>query len=181
MDNGESSYRRYLDGEDAAFDQVQQAYFDSLTFFINRIVHNEAVAEDLAIDTMAELIVHKGRYRFGSSLKTYLFTMGRSKALDHLRRQKRITFIPLEDVPNQASQGSLEKSFLQDQRARELNAAIRNLPEQMQIAIHLVYFEGLSYDEAAKVMKKSRKQIDNLLYRAKSALRSILGKECEPL
>ena len=47
----------------------------------------------------------------------------------------------------------------------------------MQAAVHLVYFEELSYEDAAKVLGKSKKQIDNLLYRAKTALRNALGKE----
>ena len=41
----------------------------------------------------------------------------------------------------------------------------------MRTAVHLVSFEGLSYEEAAVVMKKSKKQVDNLLYRAKGLLR----------
>jgi RNA polymerase sigma-70 factor (ECF subfamily) len=47
----------------------------------------------------------------------------------------------------------------------------------MQIAMHLVYIEELSYKEAAKILKKSPKQVDNLLTRAKSTLRTTLSKE----
>lgn len=54
-------------------------------------------------------------------------------------------------------------------------------PDDMRVVIHLIYFEDLSYDEAGKVMKKSRKQVDNLLYRAKKELRIILGKDGELL
>ena len=32
----------------------------------------------------------------------------------------------------------------------------------------------MSYADAARVMKRSKKQVDNLLYRAKKALRGIL-------
>ena len=39
----------------------------------------------------------------------------------------------------------------------------------------------MSYEEAGKVMKKTRKQVDNLLYRAKSELRTILGEDGEDL
>jgi RNA polymerase sigma-70 factor (ECF subfamily) len=42
--------------------------------------------------------------------------------------------------------------------------------------VHLIYFENMTYEEAAGVMKKNRKQVDNLLYRAKKELRIILGK-----
>ena len=45
--------------------------------------------------------------------------------------------------------------------------------------MHLVYFEDLTYEDAARVMKKNRKQVANLLYRAKEKLRTILGKDGE--
>ena len=51
----------------------------------------------------------------------------------------------------------------------------------MQEVIHLIFFEELSYAETAKIMKKNKKQIDNLLYRAKKELRTIIGKEGELL
>ena len=70
-----------------------------------------------------------------------------------------------------------EGSYLTDERKRLLHKALSELPREMQAAIHLVYFEELSYMEAAKVMKRSVKQVDNLLYRSKAMLRSILGKE----
>ena len=56
---------------------------------------------------------------------------------------------------------------------------MEQLPEEMATAVHLVYFEDMSYEDAAKVMKKTKKQVDNLLYRAKGALRATLGKESE--
>ena len=58
-----------------------------------------------------------------------------------------------------------------------VNAALARLPEDMRIAVHLVFFEELSYEEAARVMGKNKKQVDNLLYRAKNQLRTILGAE----
>ena len=35
MDNGACSYRRFLDGDEEAFDEIVKEYFDSLVFFIN--------------------------------------------------------------------------------------------------------------------------------------------------
>ena len=35
MDSGENSYRRYLDGDENAFGELVELYFDNLTFFIN--------------------------------------------------------------------------------------------------------------------------------------------------
>jgi RNA polymerase sigma-70 factor (ECF subfamily) len=41
----------------------------------------------------------------------------------------------------------------------------------------LIYFDGFSSAEAGLVMKKSSRQMKNLVYRAKSALKSELDKE----
>ena len=176
MDNGASSYRRFLDGDEAAFDQIMEL-FPLLVFFIDRYVQDYHTAEDLAMDVFSDLIVHRHRYNFKSSLKTYLFMVGRSKALDLLRRRKLLHFLPLEQVEGIPGGQDLEAEFLADQRKKALHQALTQLPLQQQAAVHLVFFEGLSYEEAACVLKKNRKQIDNLLYRAKQQLRSILGKD----
>jgi len=41
----------------------------------------------------------------------------------------------------------------------------------------LIYFEGLSNADTASIMRKNARQMKNLVYRAKSALKSELDKE----
>ena len=182
MDNGASSYRRFLDGDESAFDGIMQELFHSLVFFINRYVQDIHAAEDLAIDTLSDLLVHRHRYNFKVSLKTYVFMIGRSRALDYIKRRKIVEFVSLSAAELLPDSGmTLEETVLADSRKQAVNAAIAKLPADMQVAIHLVYFESLSYDDAAKIMKKNRKQVDNLLYRAKKELRIILGEDGELL
>ena len=180
MDNGASSYRRYLNGDEEAFREIVKEYFDNLVFFVDRYVHDYAAAEDIAIDAFTELIVHKHRYNFSVSLKTYLFMMGRSRALDYIKHRGKLQMVELTEA--EATEGpSLEERILADQRKQAVHEAMAQLSEELRIVVHLVYFEQLSCDEAAKVMKKNRKQVYNLLYRAKNALRTILGEEGELL
>ena len=182
MDNGASSYRRFLDGDEAAFDAILKEYMDGLIFFIDRFVRDTYTAEDIAIDVFAELVANPHRYNFKVSLKTYLFMMGRSRALNHIKRQKRLQTVPLEQVEEQlAERVDLAERLLADARKRAVNDALCKLPEDMRTAVHLVYIEELSYQEAARVMGKSSKQVDNLLYRAKTMLRTMLGKVGEQL
>lgn len=174
MDNGACSYRRYLEGDEAAFEEIVNELFDKLVFFINRYVQDLQVAEDIAIDAFTELIVHKHRYDFRVSLKTYLFMIGRSRALTWLRRRK--PTVPLDELGDPADH-RFEADLLREERKQIVNTALLQLPADMRIAVHLIYFEDLSYEDAARVMKKTKKQIDNLLYRAKKELRTILRKE----
>ena len=176
MDNGARSYRRFLSGDEQAFDAIMEELFYPLVFFIDRYVQDVHTAEDIAMDVFSELIVHKHRYNFKVSLKTYLFMLGRSRALDCLRHRKVLTMVELSDAMGEDSV-TLEELVLKDQLQYRVHQALNQLPEQLRTAVHLVYFEDLSYEETAKVMKKNRKQVDNLLYRAKKELRIILGKD----
>jgi RNA polymerase sigma-70 factor (ECF subfamily) len=180
MDNGASSYRRFLDGDESAFGCIMRELFHGLVFFIDGFVHDTQAAEDIAIDTFSDLIVHRHRYNFKVSLKTYLYMVGRSRALDYLKHRKTIRFVELSEA-NEISDdsASLEEMVLADERKRLIHGAIGQLPEEMRVAVHLVYFEEMTYEETAKVMKKNRKQVDNLLYRAKKALRITLEKNGE--
>ena len=181
MDNGASSYRRFLDGDESAMDEIMQELFFPLVFFVNRYVQDLPAAEDIAMDAMTELFVHKHRYNFKVSLKTYLFLVGRSRALTWLKRRKRLRETELTEAEEVAERDELERRALDDERKRAVNAALARLPEEMRLAVHLVFFEELSYEEAARVMKKNAKQVDNLLYRAKKELRAILGEEAKQL
>lgn len=71
MDNGESSYRRFIEGDQSAFDELMDAYRDRLIFFIKGYVRSAEEAQDIAMDTFVEILVHPGRFRFKSSFKTY--------------------------------------------------------------------------------------------------------------
>lgn len=174
MDDGASSYRRFLDGEEFAFDEVQNLYFDRLTFYINRFTQNLYDAEDLAVDTLLELLIHPNRYNFRTPLKAYLFAIAHNKALNFLRKRDHFRTVSVDETEELADRMSLEEDLLLDERKRALTREVEKLPTDLREAVHLVYLEGLSYEEAARVMRKNRKQIDNLLARAKATLRANL-------
>ncbi len=178
MDNGASSYRRFLEGDRSAFDEILILYKDHLIFFLNGFVHNLTVAEDLAADAFAYLLLHPKRYDFSVSLKTYLFMIGRSRALDWLRHEKHLSPTELTAFPGADKDGPLpEEQLLQEEEKKALYKALGKLNDDYRTALYLIYFEELSYEEAGTVMKKRKKQVENLVYRAKSALRRELGKD----
>lgn len=176
MDQGAEYYRRYLAGDETGFDQLMELYRENLIFFLLRFLPSVEDAEDAAEDAFVELLLHRWREDGGASLKTYLFTIGKRKALSHLHRRGRRKEQPLSPLL-QAEALSLEDRVCRDEERRELVEAIRRLPEQYQEALYLLYFEGLTLDEVAKVMGKNKKQVENLSYRGKQALKQDLGKE----
>lgn len=179
MGYGESSYRRYLAGDESAFDEILELYKDNLIFFLCRFVGSVSIAEEIAADCFALLIAQPDKYDFSVSLKTWLFTVGKNRATDYLRRQSRWRILPLEEAVAQpgSDEDDPEAIFLQKERERILYRAMGRLKSDYRAALHLVYFEELSYEEAGQILHKSKKQIENLVYRGKNALRADLEKE----
>ena len=66
---------------------------------------------------------------------------------------------------------------LRAERARILRACMAELHADYREALFLVYFEGLSHAETAAVMGKREKQVADLIYRGKNALRKRLEQE----
>jgi RNA polymerase sigma-70 factor (ECF subfamily) len=79
-----------------------------------------------------------------------------------------------EDLPMDST---LEDELLSAERKQVIRQALDQLKPDLREAVHLVYFEQLSCQEAGRVMKRTTKQVYNLLYRAKETLRSILAEE----
>lgn len=173
MINGENSYKRYLEGDESAFNEVLELYFNNLTLFINGYFGDVHASEDVAVDTMLELIVHKKRFDFRSSLKTYLFAIARHKALDYLKKHRRVLPVSSDEIEI-ADRSSLEADVIESDEKRRLHTAILKLDADLRTALHLVYIEGMSYKEASGIMKKSAKQLDNLIARAKKELKKEL-------
>lgn len=177
MERGESSYRRYLEGNESAFEEIVKEFREPLTNFIFGFIGDYYESEDIAIDVFAYLAANR-RYNFKVSLKTYLYMLGRSRALDLLRRRRRRAAVPLDEVEDYIPEGNTPYEELEaEERRRTVRRAVNSLPEKLRTVIILVYFENLSYEDAAKVMKMSKKQVDNLLYRAKAELKTIIGEE----
>ena len=137
MDNGASSYRRFLDGDESAFNEIMEELFRSLVFFINGYVHDIHAAEDIAIDAFSDLVVHRHRYNFKVTLKTYVFMLGRSRALDYIKHRKVLSFVELSEAEGVEDEKTLEEIVLADERKRTVHSAIAKLSEDMRVVIHM--------------------------------------------
>ena len=178
MDNGASSYRRFLDGDDKGLSEIVRDYRDGLILYLNGIVNNISVAEELMEETFFKIITKRPRFNAKYSFKTWLYTIGRNVAIDYLRHNAKQSDTAFDDLENYIrDEYDLEKLYIIEERKITVHRALRKLNTEYRQVLWLLYFDGLSNVEAAIVMKKSSRQMKNLVYRAKSALKSELDKE----
>ncbi len=178
MDNGASSYRRFLNGEDEGLIEIVKEYKDGLILYLNGYVSNLYIAEELTEDTFFRLITKKPRFSGKSTFKSWLYAIGRNVAIDFIRHDSKHINAPIEDMENYLSdECSLEESYIKEERKIAVYKALTGLMPDYRNVLWLVYFEGFSNKETAMILKKSDRQIKNLLYRAKQSLKSILEKD----
>ena len=177
MDNGASSYRRFLEGDDLGMEELIRDYKDGLLLYLDKFFQNESLAEDCVQETFIQLAIKKPKFRGDSSFKTWLYAIGRNKAISTLRKLKSRGEISLDDAEDISSKTDLERDYLKNEAKIQLNQAIDRLKPEYRQVLWLTYFEGFRNDEAAKIMRKSKKQIENLLYNAKKALRTEMESE----
>ena len=90
QDDGTLLYRRFLDGDVKALEQLIELYRRGLLRFIYGYVKDEGLAEDILTDVFCDLYFkRKFTERQDATLKTYLYTVARNKALNVLRKQRR--------------------------------------------------------------------------------------------
>lgn len=178
MNNGELNYRRFLDGDDQGVVEIIKEYKDALILFLNSYVHNIHMAEELAEDVFFSLVVKKPKFTPKYSFKTWLFTIGRNRALNTLRFHHKVLLTDKADILNlQKDELDIEKAYIKKEEKIQLHQCIQRLLPQYSEVLYLAYFEALSITDIATVTKRTNKQITNLLYRAKSALKQQLTKE----
>ncbi len=176
MGNGESSYRRFLAGDNEGMFEIVCEYQAGLMLYLNSYVQDIHTAEDLAEDTFLELMLKRPKFSGNSSFKTWLFAIGRNIAKKHYRRHAKLSVVPLESQDYLAVEDEIEDNFIKAEQKRMVHQALHQLKLEYRQVLFLSYFEGFSIAEIALIMKKSEKSVKNYLYKAKKALKSELER-----
>ena len=181
MDNGASSYRRFLDGDDSGLVEIIRDYKDGLILYLNSIIPNGTMAEELCEDTFVRLAVKKPRFGEKSTFKTFLYAIGRRVALDYLRKRRRKETVSLEALSEEGidlpAEEDVASAYLRDETRRAVHRALGRLKDSHREVLWLVYFEELSVKEAAGVLGKSPHAAESLIHRARLSMKAELEKE----
>lgn len=169
-------YKEYLKGNQQAFEEIVKKYKDHIIYFISTYTKNTQIAEDISQDVFIYLLINKDQYDFKYSFKTYLYMIAKCRALNYIKKEKKIINILEYDKLN-IEDNNLEEIIFQNEKNKNLRNAIKKLKPDYQQIIYLTTFEGLKYKEVAQVMDKNIGQIKGLLNRAKKKLKELLESE----
>ncbi len=171
-------YNEFLNGNNDAFNFIVKRYRKQVISFIYKYCRNYEIAEDLAQDTFLYVIINKKEYDFKYSMKTYLYTIAKSRTINYLKKNKNnISFD--EEYITEVDSFKIDSNLIREEEKLQIYKSIKRLKDNYQIAIYLKDIQGFENREICKILNKPMPQVKMLIYRARKSLRKVLSEGSE--
>jgi RNA polymerase sigma-70 factor (ECF subfamily) len=172
-------------GNMAAFDVLLAKYRKPIVHFMYRMVHNQAVAEELAQEVFLRIYRSRETYRAEARFSTWLYRIATNLGVNHARdtRHERTASTVYLDEPDQETgtkpdvadlTPSAEADLLRKERMKAIQKHVMALPERQKTAVLMHKYQGMDYKQIGEVLKLSESATKSLLFRAYQTLREKL-------
>jgi len=176
---------RVAAGDESAFDYLVQKYHRAMIHFLFRMVHNEAIAEEMAQEVFLRVYRSRESYRAEAKFTTWLYRIATNLAVNHARdtkheRSAQTVYLDAPDpetgtVPDVADDDpSAEQHLLREERMGAIRTHVMALPERQRMAVLMHKYQGMDYRQIGEVLKLSESATKSLLFRAYQTLRDKL-------
>ncbi|MES2220928.1 MAG: RNA polymerase sigma factor [Acidobacteriota bacterium] len=172
-------------GDEAALEFLIAKYRRPIISFMYRMVHNQAVAEELAQEVFLRVYRARATYRAEARFSTWLYRIASNMAINHARdtkyeRASGSIFLDQadEDTGTKPDVPDLrpiaEQDMLQDERMQRIREHVMALPERQRMAVVMHKYQDMDYKQIGAVLKLSESATKSLLFRAYQTLREKL-------
>jgi RNA polymerase sigma-70 factor (ECF subfamily) len=156
--------------DEKSFNEIYDAYFESICRFLNRYTQDVYLIEDVVQEVFVNLWTERSSKEI-KYIKTYLFRSARNRILNNLRDQDNRTTL-LNDWHKRQYNSRDERDCVdEDEFIIRLQQAVACLPNKCREIFMLSCYEKLSYKEIAEVQNISIKTVENQLNIALKKLR----------
>ena len=158
-------------GDALAFDQLFERWAGPLLRYLERMVGDGALAEELVQESFLRVHGARERYEPRARFSTFLYRIATNLALNELKRAHRSRPHTPADALELASTEPGAFDQVAERRAQaELTRALDALPERQRVALWLSAAEGCSHREIAEVLETSEKSVKALVHRGRAAV-----------
>lgn len=167
---------RIAAGDEDALRELYAAYGQRLYAYALRLTGDPAAAEDVVQDSLVTVWQGACRFRGEGRVVAWLLGIIHHKALNSLRSRPLISFEATETDPP-ARDPLPDEQISTSEQSRLIRAGLERLSLEHRTALELIFYQGLSLDEAAEVCGVAVGTIKSRLSYAKASLRGVLNRE----
>jgi len=172
-DSDKSLIAGIVDGNKGAMNEIYKTYAPALNGFVRLYLADPNDVADIIHDTMLEVWRKADRFEGRSSLKTWIFSIAKNKSIDRNRKYARIDYTDENtDIEDDALNAA--DILVVSQEAKIVRDAVAQLKPEHRRAIHLSFFEDLTYKEIAEIEDCPEGTIKTRILYAKRSLQHIL-------
>ncbi len=154
--------------------ELVERYEGPLCRYARRLLGDPDRAQDAVQETFLRLC-RTERRRLAGAEQPWLFTVCRSRALDQLRKEGRMSGLSEERAAAVADpQPGPAGQAAQQEEAARVAQALGRLPQKEQEVLRLKFQEGLRYREIAQVVQTTEANVGFLIHSGLTALRATL-------
>jgi RNA polymerase sigma-70 factor (ECF subfamily) len=176
---------RVREGDDAGYNYLIEKYRKPIIHFMFRMVHNQAVAEELTQEVFLRVYRSRETYRAEARFSTWLYRIATNLGVNHARdtkheRAAQNVYLDQPDpetgtTPDVAdSTPSVEQDLVRNERMQAIRRHVMALPERQRTAVLMHKYQGMDYKQIGEVLKLSESATKSLLFRAYQTLRERL-------
>lgn len=167
-------------GDEAAFRQLFDRYWDNIYGVALTFTKSSAIAEEIVQDVFLKIWLKRDKLSTIEKFDDYLFIVARNHILNKLR--KKIKEEPLLDSSLdqiQESANTPESLVVSKEYERLVRQAVEQLPPQQRLIYTLSRQQGLSQEEIAASLHISRHTVKSHMNKALQVIRSFLRMHAE--
>jgi RNA polymerase sigma-70 factor (ECF subfamily) len=176
---------RVAAGDEAGFGLLVEKYRRQMVHYMFRMVHNQAIAEELAQEVFLRVYRARASYRAEAKFSTWLYRIATNLGVNHARdtryeRSAQTIYLDQPDPetgisPDVAdSTPSVEQDMVREARLAAIRKHVMALPERQRTAVLMHKYQDLDYKQIGAVLKLSESATKSLLFRAYQTLRERL-------
>ena len=145
---------------------------------IYRMVNDPDLAQDLTQETFIKVFLKIKTLKDRGHFRSWICTIGRNLVYDHLRKKRRERTISIEEIGERKGPSGLERRH----KRMIIQDAMARLDKRDRMLLSLVYYQGMTQVEVARVMKIPVSNVKVYVHRARKRIREQLrGYEDELL
>ena len=162
-------------GDQSALKALYDAYAAHLKSFVQSYLADPHEAADIVHEAMLDVWRTADRFKGRSTVKSWIFSIARNKAIDRNRKAARSVLGEVDaQIPDDAPDPHKTLEAFQD--AERVRICIEGLNDVQKSAIHLAFYEDFSYSQIAEIEDCPTGTIKTRIMAAKAALMRCLQR-----